>query len=81
MSYRAPHGIRRRGPIWTLAVLGTALSIAGWFIVSDLEDQTSAAEFNLRANNTAVVLQNGINGYLANLSALRALFESARGGR
>ncbi len=77
MSYRAPHSVRRRGPIWTLAVLGTALSIAGWFIVSDLEDQTSAAEFNLRANNTAVVLQNGINGYLANLSALRALFESA----
>jgi diguanylate cyclase (GGDEF)-like protein len=53
------------------------LSITGWFIVSGLEDQTSAAEFNLRASNTAVVLQNGINGYLANLSALRALFESA----
>ena len=77
MSCRAPHGIWRRGPIWTLAVLGTALSITGWFIVSSLEDQTSTAEFNLRANNTAVVLQNGINGYLANLSALRALFESA----
>ncbi|HTB04338.1 MAG TPA: EAL domain-containing protein [Bradyrhizobium sp.] len=60
-----------------IAVLGTALSITGWFIVSGLEDRTSAAEFNLRANNMAVVLQNGINGYLANLSALRALFESA----
>jgi diguanylate cyclase len=60
-----------------IAVLGAALSITGWFIVSGLEDQTSAAEFNLRANNMAVVLQNGINEYLANLSALRALFESA----
>lgn len=80
MSCRTPHGIRHRAPIWMLAVLGTALSIAGWFIVSGLEDQTSAAEFNLRANNTAVVLQNGINEYLANLSALRALFESAAVG-
>jgi diguanylate cyclase (GGDEF)-like protein len=71
------HGIRHRIPIWIFAVLGTALSITGWFIVSGLEDRTSAAEFNLRANNMAVVLQNGINEYLANLSALRALFESA----
>jgi diguanylate cyclase (GGDEF)-like protein len=53
------------------------LSITGWFIVSALEDRTSAAEFNLRANNMAVVLQNGVNEYLANMSALRALFESA----
>jgi diguanylate cyclase (GGDEF)-like protein len=77
MSCTTPHSIRHRAPIWMIAVLGTALSITGWFIVSGLEDRTSAAEFNLRANNMAVVLQNGINGYLANLSALRALFESA----
>lgn len=72
-----PNGTRPRAPIWMLAVLGTALSITGWFIVSGLEDETSAAEFNLRANNMTVVLQSGINGYLANLSALRALFDSA----
>src|SRR3984893_4957808 len=60
-----------------IAVLGTALSVAGWFIVSGLEDRTSAAEFNLRANNMAVALQNGVNQYLANMSALRAFFESA----
>jgi diguanylate cyclase (GGDEF)-like protein len=77
MSWTTPHSIRHRAPIWMIAVLGTALSITGWFIISGLEDRTSAAEFNLRANNMAVVLQNGINGYLANLSALRALFESA----
>jgi len=77
MNCTTPHSIRHRAPIWMIAVLGTALSITGWFIVSGLEDRTSAAEFNLRENNMAVVLQNGINGYLANLSALRALFESA----
>ncbi|MEA2952848.1 MAG: hypothetical protein QOJ96_2368, partial [Alphaproteobacteria bacterium] len=77
MGCTTPHSIRHRAPIWIIAVLGTALSITGWFIVSALEDRTSAAEFNLRANNMAVVLQNGVNEYLANMSALRALFESA----
>jgi diguanylate cyclase (GGDEF)-like protein len=77
MGCTAPHSIRHRAPIWMIAVLGTALSITGWFIVSGLEDRTSAAEFNLRANNMAVVLQNGVNQYLANMSALRALIESA----
>ena len=77
MGCTTPHSIRHRAPIWMIAVLGTALSITGWFIVSGLEDRTSAAEFNLRANNMAVVLQNGVNEYLANLSALGALFESA----
>ncbi len=79
MSCTAPHSIRHRAPIWMIAVLGTALSVTGWFIVSGLEDRTSAAEFNLRANNMAVALQNGVNQYLANMSALRALFESAPG--
>jgi diguanylate cyclase (GGDEF)-like protein len=77
MGCTAPHSIRHRAPIWMIAVLGTALSVTGWFIVSGLEDRTSAAEFNLRANNMAVALQNGVNQYLANMSALRALFESA----
>lgn len=77
MNCMTRHGIRHRVPIWMFAVLGSALSITGWFIVSGLEDRTSAAEFNLRVNNMAVVLQNGINQYLANLSALRALFKSA----
>jgi diguanylate cyclase (GGDEF)-like protein len=77
MGCTAPHSIRHRASIWMIAVLGTALSVAGWFIVSGLEDRTSAAEFNLRANNMAVALQNGVNQYLANMSALRAFFESA----
>ena len=77
MGCTAPHSIRHRAPIWMIAVLGTALSVAGWFLVSGLEDRTSAAEFNLRANNMAVALQNGVNQYLANMSALRAFFESA----
>jgi diguanylate cyclase (GGDEF)-like protein len=77
MGCTAPHSIRHRAPIWMIAVLGTAFSVTGWFIVSGLEHRTSAAEFNLRANNMAVALQNGVNQYLTNMSALRAFFESA----
>lgn len=76
MGCTKSHSIRHRAPIWIIAVLGTALSITGWFIISGLEDRTSTAEFNLRANNIAVILQNGVNECLANMSALGALFES-----
>jgi diguanylate cyclase (GGDEF)-like protein len=68
--------IRRRAQIWIIAALGTALSISGSAIVSGLENQTSAAEFNLRASNTAAALQNGVTQYLTKISALRALFEA-----
>jgi hypothetical protein len=58
MGYWTPHNIRHRAPTLIVAVLGTALSTTGWFIVSGLEDRTAAAEFNLRANNIAAALQN-----------------------
>jgi len=53
MSFSTLRNARHRAPIWMIAFLGTALSIAGWFVVSRLEDRTSASEFNLRANNSA----------------------------
>lgn len=76
MSHTTPRHVRHSAPIWMIAVLGTALSITGWFIVSSLEDRTSAAEFNLRANNMAAALQNGVKEYFTKMFALRALFES-----
>jgi diguanylate cyclase (GGDEF)-like protein len=77
MSHSTPHNLRHRGSILIIAILGTALSITGWCIVSGLEDRTSAAEFNLRASNIAAVLQNGANEYFARMSPLRAMFEAA----
>src|SRR5512140_2996938 len=79
MSHKTPHDVRHRAPILMIAILGTALSIAGWYIVSGLEDRTSAAEFNLRASNMAAALQNGIDEYFTKLSPLRAVFETASG--
>jgi CHASE1-domain containing sensor protein len=77
MSHNTPYNVRHWAPILMIAVLGTALSITGWYIVSGLEDRASAAEFNLRASNMAAALQNGVNEYLSKMSALRAMFESA----
>ena len=79
MSHRAPQDVRHRALILMIAVLGTALSITGWFIVSGLEDRTAAAEFNLRAGNMAAALQNGIDEYFTRLSPLRAMFEPTSG--
>jgi hypothetical protein len=42
MSYATLHNVRHRAPILMIAALGTALSITGWYIVSGLEDRTSA---------------------------------------
>src|ERR1700682_1143538 len=53
--------------------------VALQYIVSGLEDRTSAAEFNLRASNMAAALQNGVNEYFRKMSPLRAMFESTSG--
>src|ERR1700724_2925144 len=77
MSYATLHNVRHRAPILMIAVLGTALSITSWYIVSGLEDRTSAAEFNLRASNMAAALQNGVNEYFTKMYPLRAMIESS----
>ena len=77
MNHKARHNIRHRAPILMIAVLGTALSITGWYIVSGLEDRTSVAEFNLRASNVAAALQNGVNQYFTKMYPLRAMIESS----
>src|ERR1700721_932875 len=76
MRHKARHNVRHRAPILMIAVLGTALSITGWYIVSGLEDRTSVAEFNLRASNVAASLQSGVNEYFTKMYPLRAMFES-----
>jgi hypothetical protein len=53
MGFMMLRNVGHRPPILMIAVLGAALSIMSWFIVSSLEDRTSAAEFNLRATNWA----------------------------
>jgi diguanylate cyclase (GGDEF)-like protein len=78
MGFWKKDNAQHRVPTLTITVLGTALSIAGWAIISSLEDRTSAAEFNSRASNMAAALQNGVNEGFTKIFALRAFFETSR---
>lgn len=69
---RAPHVL----PSIAAALIGLALSVSAWFAVSQREDRLAVLEFSARANDHALILQNGINAYLSKLVALRALYDT-----
>jgi diguanylate cyclase (GGDEF)-like protein/PAS domain S-box-containing protein len=64
-------------PICAAALIGVALSSSAWFAASLREDQLAELEFNARANRNLLILQNGIDNYLAVIAASRALFQSS----
>jgi diguanylate cyclase (GGDEF)-like protein len=75
-------GSRRRPHVYFWAsiaavVVGLALSIYVWRVVTLRENQQAELELTARANNHALVLQNGINQSLTKIAALRAPFQSA----
>jgi methyl-accepting chemotaxis protein len=70
-----------QGPyVWAsiaAAVIGLALSVSAWLAVSARENGLAEAEMSSRGNSHALILQNGINEYLAKVGALRALFQTS----
>src|ERR1700719_3407309 len=72
------HRRRHFLPPFMAAVIGVALSIGAWLLVSQWENRVGMREFHFVAENQSGILQNGINQYLSRLVALRALFESSR---
>jgi diguanylate cyclase (GGDEF)-like protein len=58
------------------AVVGLALSIYVWRVVTLRENRQAELELSARANSRALILQSGINQYLTKITTLRALFES-----
>jgi diguanylate cyclase (GGDEF)-like protein len=58
------------------ALVGLALSLSAWFTVSLREDRLAALELNARADDYALILQNGIDEYLNKVVALRALYDA-----
>jgi diguanylate cyclase (GGDEF)-like protein len=79
--YRKLHkgGALRLLPI-TIAVVGVLLSIAAWFVVANQEDREAELDFNSRAESHALILQTGVNGYIDDIDALRALLQSSDHG-
>jgi hypothetical protein len=58
------------------AAVGFILSVSAWFELSLREDRLAVLEFNARANDHALILQDSINAYLNRIVALRALYEA-----
>ncbi len=72
--------IWRLAPVPIIAIVGVAASIALWYLTVAAENRAFVHEFADRANNQAVLLQNGIDDYWDMLRALRALFDSSSQG-
>ena len=72
--------IWRLAPVPIIAIVGVAASIALWYLTVSAENRAFVHEFADRANNQAVLLQNGIGDYWDVLRALRALFDSSNEG-
>ena len=75
-------GSRRRSYFYfwasiTTIVVGLALSVYVWRVVTLRENQQAELELSARANSNASILQNGIDQSLTKITALRALFQSA----
>jgi diguanylate cyclase (GGDEF)-like protein len=58
------------------AVVGLALSVYVWRVVTFRENRQAELALSARANSHALILQNGIDESLARITALRALFQS-----
>ena len=64
-------------PILTVGIVGVVVSISVWYLTAASENRAFVQEFAGRANNQAIILQNGIDDYWDKLYAVRALFDSS----
>jgi diguanylate cyclase (GGDEF)-like protein len=68
---------RHFAPILTVAIVGIVVSISAWHIAARSENRAFELEFDGRAKNQAIILENGIGGYWDKLYAVRAFFDSS----
>jgi diguanylate cyclase (GGDEF)-like protein len=64
-------------PAFVATMVGLALSLAAAYVIGRWESQARDIEFSGLAKSQAIILQDGVNEYLARLTALRTYFESA----
>jgi diguanylate cyclase (GGDEF)-like protein/PAS domain S-box-containing protein len=62
------------------AVVGLALTFFAWHAVHQRENRLAHQEFDARAGGHFLVLQNGIDQYINDISALRAAFQASEHG-
>ena len=75
-SVRFWHRVRHLAPVHTVAIVGIAASLAVWYLAFSAEKRSTVQEFNSRANNQAITMDNGIDDYWDELYSVRALIES-----
>jgi diguanylate cyclase (GGDEF)-like protein len=63
-----------------VVIVGLALSFSAWFAVLQRENRLAHEEFDARAGDHFLVLQNGIDQYINDISALRAAFQASEHG-
>lgn len=69
--------IRHVAPALTVGVLGVIVSVLAWYLTSTTETRAFVQEFDSRAHNQAIILQDGIDDYWDKLYAVKALFDSS----
>src|SRR4030067_3414356 len=69
--------VRHVWPIVAAACLGLAVAVAAWFAVSVWEERLARAKFTAIAGDYASVLQNGLDGYLGKILAVRAFYDAS----
>ena len=68
---------RHPAPVHTVALVGIAASLAVWYLAFSAEQRATVQEFNARASNQAITMDNGIDNYWDELYAVQALIESS----
>jgi len=72
--------IRDVAPILTIGILGVLVSAFAWYLLFTTENRAFVQEFDSRAHNQAIILQNGVTDYWDQLFATKALFDSSNQG-
>ena len=67
-------------PMFAAALVGLTLSGSAWFAALRQEDRLAEQELQERAKGLALLLQHGVDEYLDQIAALRALFQSSNRG-
>jgi diguanylate cyclase (GGDEF)-like protein/PAS domain S-box-containing protein len=62
------------------ALFGISLSCLAWFAASERENRLAHQEFAASAGDHLLILQNGVDQYINDISALRAAFQASERG-
>ena len=69
--------LRHFAPALIVGICGLVMSVGTWYAMVQSETHAAVQEFDSRANNQAIILENGIDDYWDELYAVRALFNSS----